>query len=105
MPISSKSTRRLRVLRGSLYTLRRKCGRSACRCAEGELHETPTLSHSLRGATKLLTLRPQDVAEVKAALKRYRKALQALKREALAGIRALRQRIQGEKARARKAKR
>jgi hypothetical protein len=32
------------VLRGSLITLRRKCGRPGCRCARGALHETPALS-------------------------------------------------------------
>ena len=105
MPVSSKSTRSFRVLRGSLYTLRRKCGRPACRCTRGELHETPALSYSLRGSTQLLTLRSQDVPQVKAALKRYRKARRGLNREALSGIRALRQRIQREKAQARKAKR
>jgi hypothetical protein len=52
-----------------------------------------------------LTLRPHDLPEVKAALKRYQEELQALKREALAGIHALRRRIHIEKARARKAKR
>jgi hypothetical protein len=53
----------------------------------------------------MLTLRTQDVAQVRAALKTYRKALQQLDREALAGIGALRLRIQSEKARAPKANR
>lgn len=93
------------ILRGSLITLRRKCGTPTCRCSQGELHQTPALSYSLRGSTKMLTLRAQDVPEVKAALKQYQKALQALKRDALAGIHALRRRIHSEKTRARKAKR
>jgi len=105
MPHPARSPHASQILRGSLITLRRKCGTPTCRCIKGELHQTPAISYSLRGSTKMLTLRSQDVPEVKAALKRYQKALQALEREALAGIRAFRQRIQGEKSRARKAKR
>jgi hypothetical protein len=92
------------VLRGSLITLRRKCGSRACRCLRNELHETPALSYSLRGSTKMLTLRPQDVPRVRAALKRYRESLQTLDRQALAGIQALRQRIRKEKVQSRKAR-
>ena len=105
MTYSANSPHTRQILRGSLITLRRKCGTPTCRCSKGELHQTPALSYSLGGSTKMLTLRTQDLPQVKAALKRHRKALQQLDREALAGIRALRQRIQREKARTRKAKR
>lgn len=105
MPHPTKSSFAPRVLRGSLYTLRTKCGKPTCRCAKDEPHETPALSYSLRGSTKLFTLRPQEVPKVKAALKRYRKALQELDREALAGIRELRSHTQRQKELARKAKR
>jgi len=100
MTQSRKFPGRRQVLRGSLYTLRRKCGKPTCRCLTGELHETPVLSYSLSGFTRLLALRPQDVREVRTALKRYQEALQGLNQEALAGIRALRQRIAREKAHA-----
>lgn len=89
------------VLRGSLITLRRKCGTPTCHCLKAEPHETPALSYSLQGSTKMLTLRPQDVAGVKAALKRYREGVRALEQEALAGIHALKQRIRKEKAQTR----
>ncbi|MBI5244890.1 MAG: hypothetical protein HY922_14580 [Elusimicrobia bacterium] len=105
MALDQKSSQFPQVLRGSLYTLRRKCGKPTCRCSDGEQHETPALSYSLHGSTKLLTLRPQDVREVKAALKRYRQALQNLNQKALVGIRTLGQRIRSEKAHARKARR
>lgn len=104
MSISAKPEGRGKILRGSFYTLRRKCGKPSCRCMAGRLHATPVLSYSLRGATRLLTLRPRDVPEVKAALKRYRQALSTLDREALAGIRALRQRIAGNRAEAKRAR-
>lgn len=93
------------VLRGSLITLRRKCGSYACRCLKNELHETPVLSYSLKGSTKMLTLRSQDVPKVAAALKRYQQSLRTLDQQALAGIQALRQHIRKGKAQARTARR
>ena len=86
------------IVRGSLITLRRKCGTQTCRCATGKPHESPALSYSLGGSTKMLTLRAQDLREVRVALKRYQKAVQSLEQEALAGIVALRRRIQQQKA-------
>ncbi len=92
------------IVRGSLISLRRKCGTATCRCASGQPHVSPALSYSIGGATKMLTLRAQDVPEVRAARKRYQKVLQALERQALAGILAFKQRIQLDKAAARKAR-
>jgi len=102
---SRKFTGSHQVLRGSLYILRRKCGKLTCRCLTGEPHKTPVLSYSLSGSTRLLTLRPQDVREVRVALKQYQEALRFLNRKALAGIRALRQRIASGKANADRAQR
>ena len=31
---------RRQMMSGSVYVLRRKCGKAGCRCARGELHET-----------------------------------------------------------------
>ena len=53
-----------RVLPGSLITLRRKCGKPGCRCATGSPHETPALSYSVGGRTKMLTLTPDEVPAV-----------------------------------------
>lgn len=100
-----KQSRIPTILRGSLITLRRKCGSHACRCLTGSLHETPVLSYSLNGATKMLALRSQDVPKVAAALKRYQHSLRTLDQQALAGIHALRQHIQKERARSHKARR
>jgi hypothetical protein len=80
-----------RLVRGSLVTLRRKCGKASCRCADGEqLHENPALSFSQNGRTRILALRPDDVAAVEAALGRYRTARDKLDQDAEAGIEALR---------------
>jgi len=93
------------VLRGSLIVLKRRCGKATCHCAEGEPHQTPALSYSVASATKILTLRQKDVREVEAALARYASRRAELEREALAGITALRQRIEREKASERRSRR
>lgn len=79
-------------MRGSLITLRRRCGKPNCRCVDGAAHETPALSYSQHGRTRTVTLRPEDVAMVQAALDRYAAARQRLEDEALAGVEALRTR-------------
>jgi hypothetical protein len=86
-PLARRDTPR--VLPGSLITLRRKCGKANCRCASGELHETPALSYSVRGRTKMLTLTPEEVPAVRRAVTRYRKAVQDLEAEARAELDAL----------------
>jgi hypothetical protein len=58
------------------------------------------LSYNLKGKTKIITLRPSDVPEVKEALRRYKQALQSLRQQALRGIQQLtarRQRSKGER--------
>ena len=71
-----------RVLPGSLITLRRKCGKASCRCAPGDPHESPALSYSVAGRTKMLTLRPEEVPAVARAVARYKKAMGELEAEA-----------------------
>ena len=105
MPVSTLHSRETLVLRGSLVSLTRKCGKPSCRCAEGEPHSTPALSYSVGGATKMLTLRPSDLREVRAALARHQRALAALERQALRGVDLLRRRIARGKASARGARR
>src|SRR5918996_28770 len=78
-----------RVLPGSLITLRRRCGKTTCHCATGDPHETPALSYSLNGRSKMLTLRPDEVKVVGQAVARYRKAVGELEREAYAELATL----------------
>lgn len=78
-----------RVLPGTLITLRRRCGKPTCHCASGDLHETPALSYSLNGRSKMLTLRPDEVKVVGQAVARYRKAVGELEREAYAELATL----------------
>lgn len=77
------------VLRGSLIRLRRKCGKPNCHCAQGQPHCGPALSYSQNGKTKLLTLPPAQLPLIRAALKRYRRDVLRLERQANAGLRQL----------------
>lgn len=78
------------MLRGTLITFRRRCGKPTCHCASGEPHESPALTYTESGRTKTLTLAEEDVAGTEAALARYQTARDELERAADAGIAALR---------------
>lgn len=79
------------VLRGSLITVRRRCGKPRCRCVDGiALHESPALSVSVSGRSVTVSLRAGEVAAVRAALARYQAARNALEEQAAAGVAALR---------------
>lgn len=78
------------MLRGSLFTLSRRCGKPTCRCVTGDAHETPALAYPEAGRTKTLTLTGADVEEVRAALARYQAAKEELDRAADAGVAGLR---------------
>ena len=86
-PLARRDTPR--VLPGSLITLRRKCGKPSCRCASGAPHESPALSYSVRGKTKMLTLSADEVPAVRRAVTRYRKAVDDLEAEARVELDAL----------------
>jgi Family of unknown function (DUF6788) len=94
MPCIARRARPL-VLRGTLTTFRRRCGKPSCRCATGEPHESPALTYTEGGRTKTITLSPGEVAEVEAALVRYEQARAKLERAAREGIDVLRGRRGG----------
>lgn len=81
------------VLRGTLTTFRRRCGKPNCRCAAGEPHESPALVVTQGTRSKTITLRADDVAEVAAALQRYADELRALDAAADEGLASLRARL------------
>ena len=43
-------------IRGSVYPLRRKCGKATCRCQEGYLHESWVLSVPEKGRKRMRTV-------------------------------------------------
>ncbi len=87
-----------RVLPGSLITLRRKCGKAGCRCTTGAPHETPALSYSVGGRTKMLTLSAEEVPAVARAVARYRKSVNDLEAEARGELDDLVARVQARRA-------
>ena len=83
------------MLRGTLSTFRRRCGKPGCHCADGALHESPALLYREQGRTKTLTLSAAELAWVQAAIERYQRAsaeLDAQAREGLAALAARRER-------------
>jgi hypothetical protein len=87
-----------RVLPGSLITLRRKCGKASCRCVAGDPHESPALSYSVAGRSKMLTLRPEEVRDVARAVARYRKSVNDLAAEAQGELDQLVARVKARRA-------
>ena len=74
------------MVRGTILQLRRRCGKAQCHCADGEPHVSWALSYSVKGQTRMLVVRPEDVPALRGELNRYRTAVSALERQALAGI-------------------
>ena len=90
MVVRSRRSEPEPMLRGVLFTLRRKCGKPNCRCAGGDLHESPALAYPDGGRTKTMTLAEADVPVVREALERYRLAREELDGAADAEIEAMR---------------
>jgi len=65
------------LLPGSLYTLRRRCGKPACRCARGELHASTVLSYRGQGRPRNLALTPEQLPAVRELTDDYRRFRQA----------------------------
>lgn len=61
------------LLPGSVYTLKRRCGKPNCRCVEGHLHQTEVLSY--RGGS-----RPRNITPQPAQLKRFKQGAEAYRR-------------------------
>ena len=77
------------VLAGSVYEIKRKCGKPNCRCARGELHRRMVLSTKVEGKTKLHSIPKGALVETRIKTERRRKLrraraqLNALHREIL----------------------
>jgi hypothetical protein len=88
-----------RFLRGSLITLRRRCGKPGCRCAgkDGQPHESPALSCTINGKSHVITLASNDITVVVAALRAYHVEQERLEEACSAGIAWLRNRVQARR--------
>ena len=65
------------LLPGSLYTLRRRCGKPHCHCADGELHASTVLSYRGQGRPKNVTPAPEHLEAVRRLTEDYRRFRQA----------------------------
>lgn len=75
------------MLRGSVVTHRRRCGKANCRCASGEdLHESVVLSYSKQNRTRFVMLKPEEVEAVRAATERFQAARAELEARAEANL-------------------
>ena len=61
------------LLPGSLYTLRRRCGKPNCHCAQGELHASTVLSYRGQGRPQNITPPPGQFEEVRKLTEDYRR--------------------------------
>ena len=57
---------------GSLYLLRRRCGKPTCRCRQGELHATWVVTRSEQGRVRLYRVPEKDRAQVRRLTAAYR---------------------------------
>jgi hypothetical protein len=65
------------LLPGSLYTLRRRCGKTSCHCAHGELHASTILSYRGQGRPQNITPPEEQLDEVRKLTDAYRRFRQA----------------------------
>jgi hypothetical protein len=59
------------LVKGNVYELARKCGKSNCICTRGELHRSMVLTWSEQGKSRLLSLPSERVREVKKKSEEY----------------------------------
>ena len=59
------------VIKGTVYELKRRCGKPGCRCARGELHTRMVVSASEGGKTRIRVIPHGFVLEVQAKVRRY----------------------------------
>jgi hypothetical protein len=65
------------LLPGSLYTLRRKCGKPNCRCSRGELHESTVLSYRGQGRPRNISPPAEQLESLRSMTHDYRRCRQA----------------------------
>ncbi len=62
------------LMRGSVYEMRRKCGKASCVCAtQGRLHSSRVISWSEKGSTRLRVIPKGSFAEFRILTRRYQR--------------------------------
>jgi hypothetical protein len=67
----------LPVIKGTVYELKRKCGKPGCKCAQGELHARYVVSASEGGKTRLRAIPGGVLVETQQKVKRYQELRRA----------------------------
>lgn len=70
-------TRDARLIPGSFYLMRRKCGHPTCHCARGQLHPAWVLTRSEAGRHKLYNVPAPERAQVRQQAGAWRRAQRA----------------------------
>jgi hypothetical protein len=64
-------------IKGTVYELKRRCGKPGCRCVRGELHTRMVVSASEGGKTRLQVIPKGFLVEVQAKVRRYQELRRA----------------------------
>lgn len=59
------------LVKGSVYEMARKCGKPTCACTRGQLHKSLVLSWSHQGRTRLKSIPPERVQELRRKSEEY----------------------------------
>ncbi len=59
------------LIKGTVYELKRRCGKPRCKCARGELHTRMVVSASEGGKTRLQVIPKGCLVEVQGKVRRY----------------------------------
>ena len=79
------------VIKGSVYEMKRFCGKESCSCAKRKRpHKSLFLSSSYKGKTRLVPIKKDQVAEIKRHIKDYRELKAAIDELALINAELLR---------------
>jgi hypothetical protein len=65
------------ILKGTVYELKRKCGKPGCKCAQGALHARMVLSASESGKTRLRVIPRGFLVQTQQRVKRYQQLRRA----------------------------
>jgi Family of unknown function (DUF6788) len=59
------------LVKGTVYEMARKCGKPSCACARGQLHKSTVLSWSHQGKTRLKSIPPEKLTELRRKSEEY----------------------------------
>jgi len=59
------------LIKGNVYEIARKSGKPSCACTRGQLHKSMVLSWSHQGKTRLKSIPPQRVEEIRRKSQEY----------------------------------